>query len=264
MPPGAWPVPDARLRSVALYDTVGRTYRATRRADPRIAALISGALAGARSVVNVGAGAGSYEPRQTLVAIEPSLVMIAQRPGGAAPAVQSVAERIPLRNDCADAALAVLTIHHWSDLAAGVAEMRRIARRRLAFLTWDPVKLAGYWLLSEYLPELGRLDAAAAVPVGRLTALLDNPVVTPVPVPHDCSDGFAAAFWCRPGAYLDPSVRAGMSLFAANPEEAARPGLARLAEDLRSGRWHAEHADLIGRGELDVGYLLITADAKRP
>jgi SAM-dependent methyltransferase len=249
------------MPTVALYDTVGRTYRATRRADPRIAAYVSAALGDSGSVVNIGAGTGSYEPARTVLAIEPSLVMIAQRPAGAAPAIQSVAEHLPLRDDCADAALAVLTIHHWTDLPAGVAEMRRITRRRLVFLTWDPAKIAGFWLMSEYLPELARIDAEMAVPVSRLTALLTNPVVTPVPVPHDCTDGFAAAFWRRPEAYLDPAVRAGISLFARSSDHAARPGLARLAGDLRSGRWQEDHADLLDVNELDVGYCLISADA---
>lgn len=246
---------------MARYDTVGRTYQVTRRADPRIATLIDDALAGTGSVVNIGAGTGSYEPPQTVLAIEPSLVMIAQRRATAAPAIQSVAEQLPLRDDCADAALAVLTIHHWTDLSAGVAEMRRVARRRLVFLTWDPVKIASYWLMSEYVPELARIDAEMAVPIGRLTELLTNPVVTPVPVPHDCTDGFAAAFWRRPEAYLDPTVRAGITLFTRTADEAAGPGLARLADDLRSGRWQHEHANLLDVGELDVGYRLVSADA---
>lgn len=246
---------------MALYDTVGQTYRATRRADPRIAALISGALADTDSVVNIGAGTGSYEPPQTVVAIEPSNVMIAQRPTGAAPAIQAVAEHIPLGDDCADAALAVLTIHHWRDLEAGVAEMRRIARRRLVFFTWHPGDIAKFWLLSEYLPEHERIDAQMAAPIGRLTTLLSNPVITPVPVPHDCADGFFAAFWRRPEAYLDPVVRAGMSLFGGDREELAAPGLARLADDLSSGRWQERHADLLQREELDLGYCVITADA---
>jgi SAM-dependent methyltransferase len=248
------------MRDVTLYDTIGRTYGATRRADPRIAALISAALADASSVVNVGAGTGSYEPPRTVVAVEPSRVMISQRPAVAAPAVQSVAERLPLRDNCADAALAVLTIHHWRDLPAGIAEMRRIARRRLVFFSWDPARFARFWLLSEYLPEHARIDAAMAVPIGRLITLLANPVITPVPVPHDCSDGFAAAYWRRPHAYLDPVVRAGMSLFSGDRAELAAPGLARLAADLNSGRWQHRHADMLQREELDVGYCLITSD----
>jgi SAM-dependent methyltransferase len=245
-----------------LYDTLGRTYSSTRMPDPRIAAIISAALADCPTVVNIGAGTGSYEPAQTVVAIEPSRVMIDQRPPGAALAIRAVAEHIPLRDNCADAALAVLTVHHWSDLAAGIAEMRRVARRRLAFLTWDADVIGEtFWLLSDYLPEARRADAELAVPLDQLAALLDQPVVTAVPVPHDCADGFAAAFWRRPAAYLDPAVQAGMSLFTLADPSLLRPGLARLAADLDSGRWHREYADLLDRDELDVGYRLVTAVA---
>jgi SAM-dependent methyltransferase len=245
-----------------LYDDLGRTYSSTRRPDPRIAAVISGALGDCATVVNIGAGTGSYEPADTVVAIEPSLVMIDQRPPGAAPAVRAVAEHIPLRDNCADAALAVLTIHHWRDLSAGIAEMHRVARRRLVFLTWDPEVIGeAFWLLSDYLPEARRTDAELAVPLDRLTALLDRPVVTAVPVPHDCVDGFGAAFWRRPAAYLDPAVQAGMSLFALADRSLLGPGLARLAADLDSGRWQREYADLLDQGELDVGYRLVTAAA---
>jgi len=247
---------------MALYDVLGRTYSATRRADPRIAAQVGRALAGFASVVNIGAGAGSYEPAETIAAIEPSEIMIKQRPRGAAPAIRAVAEHVPLSDDCADAALAVLTVHHWTDLAAGIAEMRRIARRRLVVLTWDADVIGEkFWLLSEYLPEARAADAALAVPVGRLLSLLTDPVVTPVPVPHDCADGFAAAFWRRPEAYLDPVVQAGMSVFAKTGAGLVEAGLARLAADLQSGRWHREHAALLDLTELDLGYRLITARA---
>jgi SAM-dependent methyltransferase len=247
---------------MVLYDRLGRTYRSTRRPDPRIGALISATLADCPTVVNIGAGTGSYEPLQTVAAIEPSGVMIGQRPPGAAPAIQAVAEHIPLRDDCAEAALAVLTIHHWTDLAAGLAEMRRIARRRLVFLTWDPEVIGEtFWLLSDYLPEARRADAELAVPLDQLAALLDQPVVTVVPVPHDCADGFGAAFWRRPAAYLDPAVQAGMSLFARTDPSLLEPGLARLAADLDSGRWRREYGDLLDRDELDLGYRLVTAAA---
>lgn len=244
---------------MALYDSIGRTYSSTRRADPRIAAAIADALGEAASVVNVGAGAGSYEPAQTIAAVEPSRVMIAQRPLGSAPAVQAVAEHIPLRDRCADAALAVLTVHHWSDVAAGIAEMRRVARRRLVFFTWQPRLFASFWLLSEYLPEAARVDAAMAEPIRVLARLLCGAEVRPVPVPHDCTDGFAAAYWRRPEAYLDPAVRAGISVLAKTGEEALRAGLNRLADDLRTGRWHDNHADLIQLDSLDVGYSLVIA-----
>lgn len=245
-----------------LYDNLGRTYSSTRMPDPRIAAIVSAALADCPTVVNVGAGTGSYEPVQTVVAIEPSQVMIGQRPLGSAPAIRAMAEHIPLRDNCAEAALAVLTIHHWSDLAAGIAEMRRIARRRLVFLTWDPDVIGeAFWLMSDYLPEARRADAELAVPIDQLAALLDQPVLTAVPVPHDCADGFGAAFWRRPAAYLDPTVQAGMSLLALTDPRLVAPGLARLAADLDSGRWQREYADLLDRDELDLGYRLITAAA---
>jgi len=245
---------------VALYDTLGRTYSSTRQADPRIAATIEAALSDAATIVNIGAGTGSYEPQQTLIAIEPSQIMIDQRQPGSAPAIRAVAERLPLRDKCVDAALAVLTIHHWTDLEAGVAEMRRVARHRLAFFTCDNTLFDAFWLLSEYLPEAAQMDAEKAIANDRLLGLLKDPVITRVPVPHDCQDGFGAAYWRRPEAYLDPAVRAGISLLSWN-EEANKPGLAQLAADLDSGRWQREHAELLDRDELDLGYCLITSAA---
>jgi SAM-dependent methyltransferase len=239
---------------MALYDDLGR-------ADARIAARITAALGDAASVVNVGAGTGSYEPPATVLAIEPSQTMIGQRLASAPPAVQAVAERLPLRDDCVDAALAVLTIHHWTDVEAGVAEMLRVARHQVAILTCDSTKLgADFWLLAEYLPEARQADEEMAIPISRLITLLDDPVITPIPVPHDCADGFGAAYWRRPAAYLDPAVQAGISLLArADPATLAR-GLGRLAADLDSGRWHDQHADLLERDELDLGYCLITSE----
>lgn len=245
---------------MALYDSIGQTYRVTRRPDPRIAAAISSALGDAASVVNVGAGAGSYEPAQTMAAIEPSRVMIAQRPPGSAPAVQAVAEGIPLRDRCADAALAVLSVHHWTDVAAGVGEMRRIARRRLVFFTWWPQDVTSFWLLSEYLPAAVKTDALLAERLQVLALLLPDAEVRPVPVPHDCADGFAAAYWRRPEAYLDPAVRAGISILARTGDDALRGGLSRLADDLRTGRWQDNHADLMRLDSLDVGYRLVIAE----
>jgi SAM-dependent methyltransferase len=246
---------------MALYDDIGRTYRSTRQADPRIAAAIQEALGDVASVVNIGAGAGAYEPPQTTLAVEPSRVMIDQRPAGSAPAVQAVAEALPLRDGAVDAALAVLTVHHWSDVAAGVAEIRRVARRRAVFFTWWPERVAEYWLLQDYLPAAAETDARLAVQIEELTRLLgEHAQVRSVPVPHDCADGFAAAYWRRPEAYLDPVVRAGMSLFAKTDDGAVREGLARLADDVASGAWHRAHADLLRMDSLDVGYCTVTVD----
>jgi SAM-dependent methyltransferase len=245
---------------MAIYDTIGATYTTTRRPDPRIAAQIHAALGDAETVINIGAGTGSYEPPQTVLAVEPSAVIIAQRPVGAAPAIQAAAESIPLGDDAADAVMALLTVHHWTDLEAGVAEMRRIARRRIVVLTWDQSVTRETWLLSEYLPEAAALDDARAIPVDHLAALLGATRIEPVPIPHDCTDGFAVAYWRRPEAYLDPVVRAGISMLAQTGEAAIATGLSRLAADLSNGRWHDRHADLLTRDETDVGYRLLVAE----
>lgn len=246
---------------MALYDRIGRSYRRTRQADPRVAAAIWDALGDVDSVVNIGAGAGAYQPPQTVLAVEPSRVMLDQRPAGAAPAVEAVAEALPLHDDAVDAALAVLTVHHWSDVAAGVAEMRRVARRRAVFFTWWPGRVADFWLLRDYLPAAAQTDARLAVQIQDLTRLLGGHAeVRSVPVPHDCVDGFAAAFWRRPEAYLDPEVRAGMSVFAKTEEAALREGLGRLEDDVRSGAWHRAHTDLLEADALDVGYCTVAVD----
>ncbi|MDN3021464.1 methyltransferase domain-containing protein [Streptomyces sp. S.PB5] len=243
------------------YDTLGATYSRTRRPDARIAAQVHAALGGVADVVNVGAGTGSYEPARTVLAVEPSRVMIAQRPAGSAPAVEAVAERLPLRDGAVDAVMALLTVHHWSDPVAGIAELRRVARRRVVVLTWDQeVFRERFWLVREYLPEAAAFDDARAVSVDRLAGLLGGARAEPVPVPHDCTDGFAAAYWRRPRAYLDPRVRAGISLLSQPAPSALAPGLARLADDLDSGRWQARHGELLAHETFDVGYRLLVAE----
>ena len=248
------------LTFVPVYDSIGTTYTATRRPDARIGALITKALGDARSVINVGAGAGSYEPPGTVLAVEPSPVMIGHRPIGAAPVVRAGAEALPIADNAADAVMALLTVHHWTDLDAGIAELRRIARRTVVVFTWDQRVFAKFWLLSEYLTEAAAFDGARAVPVDRLAALLGGARIEPVPVPHDCIDGFGAAYWRRPRAYLDPVVRAGMSMLAQTGDDALRAGLDRLAADLASGRWHQRHRDLLRRDDFDAGYRLIIAE----
>lgn len=225
---------------MVAYDRIGATYRNTRRPDPRIASQVRDALATMGTVVNVGAGTGSYEPGQTVAAIEPSMVMIAQRPPGSAPCVQAVAEALPLRDKCVDAAMALLTVHHWGDLSAGIAELRRVSRHRIVILTWDQAVIDDFWLLREYLPDAARITKALYVPIERLVELLGGAQVHTVPIPHDCTDGFGAAFWRRPEAYLDATVRAGISMLAYADEGALADGLGRLAADLRSRRWQRD------------------------
>jgi len=244
----------------ALYDRIGAGYGAARGEDPRLAAAIHAALGDARSVVNIGAGTGSYEPRdREVLAVEPSAIMRAQRPAGAAPAVAGVAEALPLADGAADAAMAVLTLHHWGDWRAGVAEMRRVARVRVVVCTWDPAYVHRFWLAREYLPELTAANAATWPSLADQGAAVGPDArVEPVPVPHDCRDGFFTAYWRRPAAYLDPRVRAGMSLFSQQrPEGDVEAALRRLAADLESGRWAACHADLLERDALDLGYRLL-------
>jgi SAM-dependent methyltransferase len=242
------------------YDTIGVTYTATRQPDPRVGALIAAALGDARSVINVGAGAGSYEPAQTVLAVEPSPVMISQRPAGSAPAVQARAEALPVATSAADAAMALLTVHHWADLAAGIAELRRVARRRIVILSWDQRVTREFWLVREYLPEAAAFDDGRTPPVERLADLLGGARIEPVPIPHDCRDGFGVAYWRRPEAYLDPVVRAGMSMLAQPGDVALAAGLRRLEADLASGTWHDRHRDLLSRDVFDGGYRLLIAD----
>lgn len=244
-----------------LYDTIGKSYAGTRRAEPAVRAVLHAALADARTVVNVGAGAGSYEPAdRAVVAVEPSLAMIRQRPSPGPPVVRGVAEALPFADKTFDAAMASLTIHHWPDLAGGLAELARVARDRIVIFTRDPAH-AQFWLTSDYFPDIAALDAAVFPALATLADHLGPPRVDPVPIPHDCRDGFLAAYWRRPQRYLDPAARAGMSAFSSIADPA--PGLARLAADLETGRWHARHGDLLERAELDLGYRVLTFSLPR-
>ena len=239
-----------------LYDVIGVDYRRLRRPDPRIAARIAAALGPARSVVNVGAGAGSYEPRdRRVLAVEPARTMIRQRPTDAAPVIQGSATALPLRDRSVDAALAVLTLHHWPDRAAGVRELTRVARERVVILTWDPDG-PGFWLI-DYLPEIAVIDRQILPPLDWYAHLLGDLEVSAVPIPHDCSDGFLGAYWRRPEVYLDADARRAISTFArlSGPEM----GLARLRADLHSGEWARRYGDLLQRDSLDLGYRLLVA-----
>jgi SAM-dependent methyltransferase len=244
------------------YATLGVAYAVRRQPDPRIAALLRAALDGARTVLNVGAGAGSYEPRDVrVVAVEPSPVMLGQRQPGAAPAVRALAEHLPFPANAFDAALAVLTVHHWRSAAEGLAELCRVARTQ-AVLTWDPAVTGRFWLVTDYLPQIPahehRLACLDAVRAGLRAGAADVTVV-PVPVPADCTDGFLGAYWQRPGAYLRPAVRAAISSLSLIDQRVVGPAMDRLAADLASGRWRERHGDLLARSELDLGYRLVVA-----
>jgi SAM-dependent methyltransferase len=243
------------------YDEVAAPYSNVRRPDPRIAAAIDLALGDARSVVNVGAGTGSYEPAdREVVAVEPSAEMRARRPDAAAPCLDGVAEALPLGDDAVDAALAVLTIHHWSDPAAGLAEMRRVALRRVVVLTFDIDCQDRFWFVAEYLPESAIADRARCPSIDETAAMLGGARVEVVPIPADCVDGFLGAYWSRPEAYLDPVVRAGISTFQVVEATRVEEALERLEEDLASGAWDARHGGLREGGSIDLGYRLLVAE----
>jgi SAM-dependent methyltransferase len=243
----------------ARYDTIGRTYTTTRRPDPRVEAHIRDALGGATRILNVGAGAGSYESAgPVIVAVEPSPVMLAQRGPGTAPAAQGVAEHLPFRDGAFDAALMIFTIHHWSDWRAGIAEVRRVAGRAV-ILTWDPEAQRAFWFTEEYLPEATTDEKIAGQSLAEVADLLGGATIEPVPIPADCVDGFFACYWARPEAYLDPVVRAGISCCALLDQELVEERMARLAADLESGAWDARHPGLRDLPELDVGYRLVVS-----
>lgn len=240
----------------ALYDTIGLDYANLRRPDARIAARIEAALGDARSVLNVGAGTGSYEPKnRDVTALEPSAEMIAQRAPDAAPAVQGTADALPFEDGSFDAAMAVLTVHHWPDLAAGLEEMRRVARDRIVILTFDPA-CRNAWLL-DYLPALAELDDAQMPAMEAYARHFGEVSIEEVCVPHDCSDGFLYAYWRRPQAYLDPRIRKGSSSFW--KLDGLDDGLARLEADLASGKWEARHGEVLSLAQYDAGYRLVTA-----
>lgn len=240
---------------MALYDTIGVGYRERRRPDARIGDAVRRALGGSTSVVNVGAGAGSYEPRGPgVVAVEISSRMIAQRPADAARAVQADAVALPFFARTFDAAIAILTMHHWADAVAGLREMARVARDRVVVLTWDPAAPA-FWL-ADYFPAILDVDRRIFLPTERFADALDDVIVEPVPIPHDCTDGFLGAYWRRPEAYLDAEVRRAISTFAAI--DGVDDGVRALEADLASGAWARRHGALAARTALDLGYRLVT------
>jgi SAM-dependent methyltransferase len=247
--------------SEAAYDRIGVGYRQIRRPDPRIAARIEAALGNARTVLNVGAGTGSYEPAEREVtAVEPSQVMIDQRSAEAAPVVQASAEALPFEDDSFDAAMAIISVHHWADLATGLAEMKRVARQRVVVLTFDPAPLAELWLVRDYFPRTLEIHGNSMPPIEELVALLGpGAAVEPVPIPNGCEDGFFCALWDRPEAHLDPEVRRASSVWHLMAAEETERGLAALRADLESGAWDERHGELRTAPELDVGLRLLSA-----
>ncbi len=255
-----------------LYDRLGRTYAATRVPDRRMAAAIREAIGDARTLVNVGAGTGSYEPTDLdlVIAVEPSAAMRAQRPpsapGRRVQLLDATAERLPLEDDAVDVALTVFSDHHWADRAAGLRELARVARRRVVLVNSEPDAARDFWLTDEYLP--GFLDLIPPPYRQRpglwrdeLRELLQTNAITfaPLLVPHDCTDGFYQAYWRRPHAYLNPTVRDNISVFRLVPHDDA---IARLADDLDSGAWHRRHARLLHQPALDAANRVVVAELR--
>jgi SAM-dependent methyltransferase len=247
------------VTSSPVYDRIGRQYTANRRADPRWEALVAQQIGDAQRIVNVGAGTGSYEPaNRAVAAIEPSTIMLEQRGPDAAPSVRAVAADLPVVTGWADVVMAVLTVHHWADWERGLAELCRVATRRVVFAIDFEVH-SQFWLLQEYLPEVlehtlrcGPTADVIAEAIGATTSI-------DMPVYRDLQDGVLGAYWCRPEAYLDHVVRANNSGTALAHPETTALGIARLEADLASGAWHQRHADLLDRQSIDMGYRLLVA-----
>jgi len=245
------------MSGAQLYDSIGATYSVTRRTDPRIAAQVWAALGDARTVLNVGAGTGSYEPPdRDVTAVEPSAVMRTQRPAGAAPCVAAKAESLPFEDQSFDAAMAFATIEHWRDPIAGLREMRRVARRVVVF-TKDFSDPDLFWMNRDYLPEYAGLFVGWP-PLTELAGVI-GARAEPVLVPWDCVDGFYEAYWRRPEAFLDEQVRRGISIWARVGPDAEQRAVRSLRDDLASGRWAGRNRDLVGLDAAELGERLLIA-----
>jgi SAM-dependent methyltransferase len=248
------------------YETIGRGYAGTRREDPRIARQIHEALGDARSVVNVGAGTGSYEPADRhVIAVEPSDVMAAQRPPERVPAIRAGADALPLRDDSVDAAMAILSLHHWdSAQERGVRELQRVARDRVVILTYDARVSGRMWLMKDYLPEVAQLDHRIFPAPETLAGWLDGDVeVEPLPLARDTTDWMLGSFWAHPERVLDEHARANTSGFARMPTEVVARVVTALRRDLEDGSWDERHGELRTLKEYDVGLRLVTATMPR-
>lgn len=241
------------------YDTIGVNYSDLRKPDFRIERVISNALGSAKTVLNVGAGTGSYEPTdRSVIALEPSIEMIHQRQPSAAPVVQGHAEDLPFHDNAFDASMAILTVHHWADKERGLKELRRVTRGPVVIHTFDAA-FQDFWL-TDYIPELISLDEGQMPRLADFEDWLGPVNVEPVPIPHDCTDGFLCAYWRRPAAYLDAKIRAAISSFWAVdhvPEAKVSSALKNLEDDLNSGAWAERYADLLDQETRDFGYRLV-------
>ncbi|MEO1652323.1 MAG: class I SAM-dependent methyltransferase [Bacteroidota bacterium] len=239
------------------YDKIGINYTNNRATDPRIAQQLYAALEGASRILNIGAGTGSYEPTNVdLIGIEPSSEMIAQRESGAHPVIQAQAEKLPFEDKSFSHSMAILSIHHWEDRAQAFREVKRVTRDKFVAISWD-AGAGPFWLTRDYFPEFFKMDAAHFPNLDELGMYFEEVKMLPIPIPEDCQDGFLAAYWKRPEAYLDPKIRLSISSFSKIAD--AQPGLDKLKNDLASGLWEQKNAAMLDKTSIDAGYRLIIA-----
>ena len=247
---------------MAHYDEIGLGYAIRRCTDPTIYAALARELETATTLLNIGAGAGSYEPSDaSLVALEPAWTMLTQRPSTAHPAVQGNAEQLPFPDKSFSHCMTVLSMHHWQNRARAFAEINRVTKERFVAISWNP-EASPFWLTRDYFPGIHAHDVDIFPGLAELHAHFDELQVQALPIPENCEDGFLAAFWKRPEAYLSEEIRQSISSFAALPQ--LQQGLAALRTDLDSGRWASRNADVLAGSTLDAGYWLITAEPRAP
>jgi SAM-dependent methyltransferase len=239
------------------YDQLAEQYRNHRKPDSRIAGRIKSHIKGAKRVLNVGSGIGSYEPENCyIVALEPSREMNTRRKNSKAALIQGVAENLPFSDNTFDISMAILTIHHWSDIESGLKEMARVSRKRVILFTW--IGYGNDFWLENYIPEIRGVDHKLFPSLEELERILRNISVETIEIPYDCSDGFMCAYWRRPEAYLDQNVRRAISTFSriSNIQE----NLDRLQDDIYSGAWSQKHSHLLEKESLDLGYRLVVCE----
>ena len=250
---------DSKMSAAEIYDQIGKGYAVQRIPEQRWIDLINAQISGASALLNVGAGTGSYEPSVlNVIALEPSPTMILQRPTTAAPVVRGIAEQLPFADNSFDVAMAVLTVHHWSDPALGLAEMRRVSRKQI-IITWDNAVFAEtFWLIRDYLPEVAAHDANLPT-LPTISHQLQNPRTHTLPVPAECSDGVLGAYWRRPEVYLDKRSRDAMSGLALLDQQTVGEAMQHLRADLDSGIWAERNASILDLSELDIGYRMVVS-----
>ena len=242
----------------AIYDQIGVGYTVTRRTDPKIEAQIKSELVNAKSIVNIGAGAGSYEPKgMNLVAVEPSIEMINQRSLGSYPVKQAKADKLPFPDKSFSHAMTVLSMHHWENRQQAFDEIKRVITTRFVAITWFP-DLAPFWLTRDYFPEIYEIDRQIFPSINELKKSFKNTEVKPLLIPDDCKDGFLACFWKRPEAYLHKNVRSAISTFSKIKN--LEVGLEKLENDLTTGEWKKRNVDLLSKSWIDVGYRIVSVD----